>query len=1513
MANWEIDYQQKKQEKAQRAEAERRRADPILNLTDVIQGEFKDDATASQKYTKALELIDKRRDTVSPEDLTGAYEAVREGLIRDLRGQLEAGTITEARRRALRKVESIKFTGRTPEEEAAFQKAKGRGQLAKKDVEALQEAGPGFEKAVRAIPLVGEALVTPGLKEKAKAVGRQLSESLPEKVERVKRGFSGAKDLLDKDFIDASAQMTYSGMARKMSGPASEALPYEELEATQGDLMVRRMQLDAARKKFVEDVAKAEEAGTITPEKRKEILAAAQYIADQNKSLQLEEGIFQDTVSGLTTTQEMAGELPLGVAEGVATGPMITAKVGKYATKGGRFLAGAAMEGAVGAGVAGALEAHRQQTLKQFDPERDFDYKRWLAEVGFSGVVSALGGGAGAMSAKFTGGVDPRSVDIRTKLNAPEFDPKVQEAAPRLVEASKNAVKAANERIGELDVPIRPAELTPVESRNLIDATKTVEERVLEIRNDPSLTSKKQRLIDEAAAGTNHPLLWREAVNFLEQMKTGGRGVLEEVDADRGLYRVVYETLKGKVLYRSKPLEADTAYRAVMQDPRKMARVPDWVLENDALRHVVSETNSKMSSLHAEVAEHRAHLRQLEEARLADVFPERPGKAPTAEELLDEIDPEFRKRTDKRLARQEKRARQSERKAKKRAAKQEFEKNLAETRERQRAQQAARKLLAPMSPEEVKAYNKAKKAAQLEDKQRIKRLNEERKKLAKRQAKDLKDLIEAKEEVVFGPELADYLKSRRTKAAAHIQYLQEEIARLDVAKTVASDRKKKSLSKKLSRAKEQLAKAHKFSADVKVREEALARVEARKKRGVGLSELSDEYAADLELLMADKLSKMNLVEATSRQGSDSLLASVKHVLKSLALADYVRNGFGRSGEMFGAMTDTFSSLFQRSLGMDVARWNPVAKRLSRSERTLLNEALGETLKTGKSVANEKLLAFSPKMRDTYRVMLEILADINDTAKAAGLRVRNLAGETVLFRGNETVPPAIKESVMRNLHKDADLRTKFFKELIELNTDQFDEAAMKEFLVGQNEEMLFNKLSTLSIDWTGVKLPQWAVEEDVIKNFTNYIIGARRKLAHTRVFGADEVKLKELRSLARKELGTVDADRFDELMDLHLGRRIAKDPGRLASSITAYNTVTKLTYGWIPNLSEAVQKVGFMTDNYEAAKVVFDMLANMATLGRKGVNQVEAQRAYLSGVDDRLLDLAKETGDQEYVRRWLKLTGFEKSEVFARRKIVHHGINHTNRKLKGMQKRFKKTGTIGIDELTHYKRLESMFGKARASEILERGTPLTQTEEALVGNWFLKETFPIGMLDRPAYWNTPTGRIVFQFKTWPHKHTRTLKKHVYDELTKNKNPAPFIRWVLGGFILGEMTNDMKHTLTTGNINYLDPRERPQDLRRFTNNMLAQGGIGIINDFDRYVRDGVMGGQLEVLAGPAVSDFSALGKALGTAAEGDLVEAAGQASRVLGGVGKTGRAIGAGFGVDVRTQRERQGTTEKPRSR
>ena len=354
------------------------------------------------------------------------------------------------------------------------------------------------------------------------------------------------------------------------------------------------------------------------------------------------------------------------------------------------------------------------------------------------------------------------------------------------------------------------------------------------------------------------------------------------------------------------------------------------------------------------------------------------------------------------------------------------------------------------------------------------------------------------------------------------------------------------------------------------------------------------------------------------------------------------------------------------------------------------------------------------------------------------------------------------------------------------------------------------------------------------------------------------------------LNTNAAVLASNIMDIALGTPWEEEALRKWASVaTAFNVVTKLPMAVFANMTQTTQTATMMGTNNvfrgfrnalkkEERDVILRGVANIEGILLDQHTHSFADRGFRSpGLGSVIANTIQRAADFT-----LSKTGFRSVEAFNRIigggaamnrafEIVAKGAGMGPKGvlLKGKQlevarrhakamgfdlddviQKVRKGGTMDVDGKEAFKWFNTDEGINWLQRTIFQGAQQTQ--------------FIVTPSRKPLYWNTPNGRVIFQFKTFAMHQYRFLRDQVVGELGRG-NAKPLATFMGIAPIAGEFAGSMKEIIKDGRL------ERGQSgMARYLQNIMYVGGGGILTDMIQAARFEQFA---ESALGPTAGDF------------------------------------------------------------
>jgi len=246
------------------------------------------------------------------------------------------------------------------------------------------------------------------------------------------------------------------------------------------------------------------------------------------------------------------------------------------------------------------------------------------------------------------------------------------------------------------------------------------------------------------------------------------------------------------------------------------------------------------------------------------------------------------------------------------------------------------------------------------------------------------------------------------------------------------------------------------------------------------------------------------------------------------------------------------------------------------------------------------------------------------------------------------------------------------------------------------------------------------------------------------------------------------------------------------------------------------------------------------------------------------------------QKFLNIVGFTKMDMNARVFGAMQGAafaEHQSDKLYKAFTAFTKSGVKSPEVAKIEQKLLEIGIDPR--DIIAQGGRLTTDQKLLAANSVAFDVnFWGDSLSLPAFFKTPHGRVITQFKSFAYQQSRFIKKHVIDPWVKYGDAGPALRFALLIPLGGEAIADIKSILRN------KPRTDDQALR-LLENIAQAGGFGLVADSYLQATRG-LSSLASFAVGPAYTDVLSGANALAEASQGNLKKAAEQTVRSSPGI-------------------------------
>jgi hypothetical protein len=458
---------------------------------------------------------------------------------------------------------------------------------------------------------------------------------------------------------------------------------------------------------------------------------------------------------------------------------------------------------------------------------------------------------------------------------------------------------------------------------------------------------------------------------------------------------------------------------------------------------------------------------------------------------------------------------------------------------------------------------------------------------------------------------------------------------------------------------------------------------------------------------------------------------------------------------------------------------------------------------------------------------QISKEIADKSQEFGIEIKLPNGTKIPFSPRENYYPyVVKDDKLKEILKDQNKYNAFLEQV----------ASESKITVAKAHELISDMINGRA----GVeghlerarlaKLPKEFYERDPRKVLQGYVSSAYSRLGDAKEFAGNDEILQNLIEKAR--VSGEDFEEIQSLVNRVLGReKYDETINKVSEFARNYNNYTKLSLAAVTNL-------GDITKPFIRTNITASLKGIVKAFTKEG-----KQLAGKAGVVQPMLQ--KFATEQGLSDKFFKYTGFQATET----KLRQIAANSANSYVDMLYKKLVKNP----DNVFARRRLEQ-FG-LDADELLSRG--IKNSDFIGAAYQAIADMQPVSRVDVPYYWQSPTGKILTQYKTFAYKQMKFAKNFIWDEMKKG-NVKPLLSFLVIGTAVGEGVADLKA--------FVRGRERDSDVsQRIADNLMTIGGVGLITDFMANLQYGTLGGGfLKFVAGPTLSDIDAWI----TAAQGDI---------------------------------------------
>lgn len=492
----------------------------------------------------------------------------------------------------------------------------------------------------------------------------------------------------------------------------------------------------------------------------------------------------------------------------------------------------------------------------------------------------------------------------------------------------------------------------------------------------------------------------------------------------------------------------------------------------------------------------------------------------------------------------------------------------------------------------------------------------------------------------------------------------------------------------------------------------------------------------------------------------------------------------------------------------------------------------------KKLTKENFAKFGDYVEGKISIPENAIEAVNEWKKIAneiGYRAKNYKVMIKKLDGNEKpfipiknyYPYFVKEEELAKIFADQTKYRNFLEDM-----------AMENDMTVAEAHRIIQKMVNGRADFYGhlersreARLPKEFYERDPRNILAQYIHGAYQRLGIVREFGAEDKGLQKIIQTALEK--GEDFEEIQLLATRALGREnFNKDLTKISAFARTYQNITKLSLVAITNISD-ISKSFIRTNFFSAVKGLIKSFTKEGKIFSRKAGVLDMQ----------LYDYAKE---HHLGTMFFKYTGFKWTETEVRRVMAMSSRNYVNLLYKKLVK--------NPNNAFVKRRLEQF--NLDPDELLKKG--LKENDLITAAIKAIADSQPVSKLDMPYRWQSPTGKMLTQYKQFAYKQWQFTKEFIFKEAGKG-NFKPLLLFLLIGTGLGELVGDLKAWVRGG-------RKRPEDLpHRIIDNLMTIGGLGLATDFLTNLQYGSYGGGFtKFIVGPTISDIDAWA----TAIQGDI---------------------------------------------
>lgn len=252
------------------------------------------------------------------------------------------------------------------------------------------------------------------------------------------------------------------------------------------------------------------------------------------------------------------------------------------------------------------------------------------------------------------------------------------------------------------------------------------------------------------------------------------------------------------------------------------------------------------------------------------------------------------------------------------------------------------------------------------------------------------------------------------------------------------------------------------------------------------------------------------------------------------------------------------------------------------------------------------------------------------------------------------------------------------------------------------------------------------------------------------------------------------------------------------------------------------------------------------------------------------------GGSQGAQKFLNIVGFTKMDMNSRVFGAIQGAGFAEHQANNLYKAysaFTKSGVKNPNVAKIEQKLLELGIDPR--DIIAQGGRLTTDQKLLAANSVAFDVnFWGDSLSLPAFFKSPHGRVITQFKSFAYQQTRFIKKNVVDPWVKYGDAGPALRFALLIPLGGEAIADIKAMLRN--------KTRTDDQAvRLIENIAQAGGFGLVADAYLQSTRG-MSSLASFTLGPSLTDVLSGVSSIAEATEGNFKKGAEQLVRSSPGI-------------------------------